>query len=248
MKRLIIVSAILFVTAGAAYAETGMMSGGMMGGQKGGKEQQGMMMQEGMMKDMMPMMQMCMPMMKQMMGQGMMMQDMMHMMKDMMKMQKKMMMGMSRSEKKEMTMEMGKMMEQMDSMMSDMRGMTMQGMMGGASSTATPSKEGQKGNTAGKTREAAEAGVTVKVTLEDRNEILKFKVALDTHTAELDKYKFAEIVVLRADGKEYRGSVKSEEGSGHHRSALIEFENPKTKEVSVVVKDVAGVKERAFNF
>lgn len=243
MKRLIIVSAILFVTAGAAYAEMGMM-----GEQKGGKEQQGMMMNEGMMKDMSPMMQMCMPMMKQMMEQGMMMQDMMRMMSDMMKMQKKMMGGMNQTEKKEMMMDMDKMMDRMGNMMSDMRGMMMQGMMGGPSSTATPSKEGQEGNTANKTQEAAEAGVTVKVTLEERNATLKFKVTLDTHTTELDKYKFAEIIVLRTDGKEYKGSVKSEEGSGHHRSAIVEFENPKTQEVSVVVKDVAGVKERAFNF
>ncbi len=37
-------------------------------------------------------------------------------------------------------------------------------------------------------------------------------------------------------------------GSGHHRAAAVEFENPKTKEFEVIIKDVAGVKERAFKF
>ncbi len=35
---------------------------------------------------------------------------------------------------------------------------------------------------------------------------------------------------------------------GHHRSAVIEFENPKTREVEIAVKDVAGIKERVFKF
>ncbi len=42
--------------------------------------------------------------------------------------------------------------------------------------------------------------------------------------------------------------VKSQEGSGHHRSAVVEFDNPKMKEVEIVIKDVAGVKERVFKF
>ncbi len=67
------------------------------------------------------------------------------------------------------------------------------------------------------------------------------KVALETHTVDLDKYKFEEIVALRA-------RVKSQEGSGHHRSAVVEFDNPKMKEVEIVIKDVAGVKERVFKF
>lgn len=56
------------------------------------------------------------------------------------------------------------------------------------------------------------------------------------------------LVNFIADGKEYKTSVKSEEGSGHHRSAIVEFDNPETKEVEVVIKDVAGIKERVFKF
>ncbi|MDH4231745.1 MAG: hypothetical protein OEW04_06915 [Nitrospirota bacterium] len=121
------------------------------------------------------------------------------------------------------------------------------GMMGGMAANEPPSKK-EPNSSAQKTQEKAETGVTVEVVLQGQNAALTFKVTLDTHSVELDKYKFAEIVVLRADGKEYKGSVKPKEGSGHHRSAVIEFENPKTKEIAIVVKDVAGVKERVFKF
>ena len=114
MRRVIgMVVTILALTASYGFADMG----GMMGEQKSEGKQQGMM-DGGMMKQMMPMMQMCMPMMQQMMGQGMMMQDMMRLMMDMMKMQKKMMKGMGPAEKKEIMMDMDKMMGGMDKMMS----------------------------------------------------------------------------------------------------------------------------------
>lgn len=192
------------------------------------------------------MMQMCMPMMKQMMGQGTMMQDMMQMMANMMKMQQKMMKGVKPAEKKAMMNELTGMMDRMEKMMSDMKGMMSQGMMGGTASAET--KKEEQTNRPQKTLEKTEAGVTVKVALESADGTVKFRIALETHSVELDKYKFDEIVALRADGKEYKGRVASQEGSGHHRSAVVEFDNPGTKEVEVVIKDVAGVKERVFQF
>ena len=83
------------------------------------------MMDEGMMKQSMPMMEMCMPMMKQMMGDGMMNQDMMQMMMDMMNMQEKMMKGMKPEEKKKMMKDLGQMKEKMQKMMSMPMGMMM---------------------------------------------------------------------------------------------------------------------------
>lgn len=74
------------------------------------------------------------------------------------------------------------------------------------------------------------------------------KVVLNTHTVAVDQYNFDEIMSLRAGGKEYKGRVKSQAGDRHHRSAVVEFDNPKTKEVEIVIKDVAGVKERVFTF
>lgn len=244
MKKAIVVLAMLFLSSVAAHAQTG---GGMTGEQKG-QAGQGMMMGEG---QQMQMMQMCMPMMKQMMGQGMMMQDMMQMMMDMMKMQQKMMEGMKPAEKKAMMKDLSQMMTNMNARMAEMKGMMsqgmmMQGMMGGAAS-AGPATEEQKGGQQ-QTQEKSDAGVTVKVTREGTDGAMTFKVALETHTVDLEKYKFDEIVVLRADGKEYKARVKSQEGSGHHRSAVVEFDNPKTKEVEIVIKDVAGVRERVFKF
>jgi hypothetical protein len=97
-------------------------------------------------------------------------------------------------------------------------------------------------------QEKSEAGVTAKVSQESRDGTIKFKIARETHTVALDTYKFDEIVILRAGGKEQSGRVVSQEGSGHHRSVVVEFDNPKTKEMEIVIKDVAGVKERVFKF
>lgn len=105
MKRLMIVSAMLFVFSIPAYAQMGMM-----GGQQGQKGQ-GVMMGEGQ------------QMMKQMMGDGMMKQEMMQMIMEMMNMQEKMMMGPKAAEKKQMMKDMAQMKEKMQKMMSMRMGM-----------------------------------------------------------------------------------------------------------------------------
>ncbi len=97
-------------------------------------------------------------------------------------------------------------------------------------------------------QERSEAGVTVTVTPESATGALRFKVALETHTVNLDEFRFAEGVALKASGKIYKARVISEEGSGHHRSAVVEFDDSGTTEVEVVIKDVAGVRERVFKF
>ncbi len=119
-------------------------------------------------------------------------------------------------------------------------------MMGGTAA-AEPKKEEQESGPQ-KIQEKSEAGVTAKVALESTDGVIKFKIALETHTVDLDKYKFDEIVSLRAGGKEYKGRVISREGSGHHRSMVVEFDNPGAKEGEVVIKGVAGVPERVFRF
>ncbi len=230
MKKALVILALVLLSSIAAQAQTG---GGMMGeGQQ------------------MPMMQMCMPMMKQMMGQGMMMQDMMQMMTDMMKLQQKIIEGVKPAEKKAMMKELSQMLTNMNARMAEMKGMMsqgmMQGMMGGDASAGTATEE-QKGGQQ-QTQEKSEAGVTAKVTQESGNGTIKFMITLETHSVALDTYKFDEIVVLRAGEKEFKGRIVSQEGSGHHRSAVVEFDNPKTKEVLIVIKGVAGVKERMFIF
>lgn len=78
-----------------------------------------------------------------------------------------------------------------------------------------------------------------------------FLVSLDTHSVNLDAYRFEEIVRLR-DGRGGELSpiaVEGAEGSGHHRSATVLFTwpEPKPATVELVVKDVAGVPERLFS-
>ena len=124
MKRfiLVVISCIFVValTGRYSFAQT---DSGMKGEQKGEMKQQGMKMDEGMMKQMM---EKCRPMMKQMMGDGMMKKEMMQMMMGMMNMQEKMMKGPKAAEKKQMMKDMAQMKEKMQKMMSmhmDMAGM-----------------------------------------------------------------------------------------------------------------------------
>jgi len=130
-------------------------------------------------------------------------------------------------------------MEDMDEHMQDHMG----GMMGTTEKKETP----------GLTEEAEAAGVTVKVTYKnpsDKNPA--FDVVLDTHTADLDQYRFEEVTVLRDDsGRVYNATLVSSPGTGHHREASLEFRDADisgAKFVEVAVKGVAGVYERVFKF
>jgi len=78
------------------------------------------------------------------------------------------------------------------------------------------------------------------------------KVGLDTHSVNLDGYKFEEIVLLRDDsGKTYSlEAVEKASGGGHHREAVLRFAKvaPEAKMIELVLKDVAGIKERTFHW
>src|SRR4030042_459717 len=106
---LVVISCIFVValTGRYSFAQT---DSGMTGEQKGEMEQQGMKMDEGMMKQMM---EKCQPMMKQMVGDGMMKKEMMQMMMEIMNMQEKMMKGPKAAEKKQMMKDMDGMKEKM---------------------------------------------------------------------------------------------------------------------------------------
>jgi len=96
-------------------------------------------------------------------------------------------------------------------------------------------------------------GVTVDVTfLKDRGDGPAFKVVLDTHSVNLDVYQFEQIMRLR-DGKGGELAptvVEGATGSGHHRQATVRFAwpEPRPKSLQLVVKGVAGVPERAFQW
>ena len=113
MKRfiLVLISCIFVValTGRYSFAQT---DSGMKGEQKGEMKEQGMKMDEGMMKQMM---EKCQPMMKQMMSDK---KEMMQIMMDMMNMQEKMIKGPKAAEKKQMMKDMEQMKEKMQKMMS----------------------------------------------------------------------------------------------------------------------------------
>lgn len=99
----------------------------------------------------------------------------------------------------------------------------------------------------------AGGGVTVDVSfLKERAEGATFQVVLDTHSANLDGYRFEEIVRLRdgRGGEQSPAAVESAKGSGHHREATVRFAwpDPKPGSVELVVKGVAGVPERVFRW
>lgn len=195
-----------------------MMSGGQQGMKSGG----GTMMMP--MRDMMPVMKM---------------------MKEMMLMQQTMMQGTGSMEQQKNMKKLSRMMAKVDAMITDMASKTQTETGQIAASENQKTKNNDKITPI--VQEKAEAGVTVKITLENQSP-WRFKTVLDTHSVALDKYDFREIVVLRINGTEYGAKVVSEEGSEHHRSAVLTFEAPQTRKVQIAVKNVAGIKERVFVF
>jgi hypothetical protein len=105
------------------------------------------------------------------------------------------------------------------------------------------------GVNAPRVQEKTEAGVRAGVARESTNGIVVFRVALDSETEKLDQYVFTDIVSLRAaGGREFIPRLRSQEGTGSHRSAILEFDNPGTKEYEIVIRNIAGVPERVFLF
>ena len=104
-----------------------------------------------------------------------------------------------------------------------------------------------------KTQTNSGGGVTVKVTLLDTKSSgdLRFEVALDTHSVNLDGYDLKTVSVLRdGSGNAYAPATVEYKGSGHHRQATLVFAKiaNSTKRVELVIKNVAGVKERVFRW
>jgi hypothetical protein len=101
------------------------------------------------------------------------------------------------------------------------------------------------------TRTDSGGGVTIKVTYLDSKggNDLRFQVVLDTHSVNLDGYDLKAITVLRDEtGKSYLPMEVENKGSGHHREATVIFPKVSSaaKRLELVIKDVAGNKERTF--
>jgi hypothetical protein len=87
------------------------------------------------------------------------------------------------------------------------------------------------------------------------NNSLNFKVAMNTHSVDLDQYDLGKLAVLRDDtGDEYRPLSWDSAPGGHHRKGTLTFPVPdslsqgKAEYVEIVIRDVAGIKERVLKW
>lgn len=102
-------------------------------------------------------------------------------------------------------------------------------------------------------QQVAGGGVSVNATLlKDPGEGTAIKLALETHSVNLDGYSFEAIATLRdGNGKTYPvEAVEKAGGGGHHREAILRFASvsAEAKTIELTVKNVAGVKERIFRW
>jgi hypothetical protein len=113
--------------------------------------------------------------------------------------------------------------------------------------------DGFGGETAGLTRTHSGGGVRVKVTYlnPQHTDGPRFKVALDTHSVNLDAYNLKSQSLLRdGTGKAYDATEAEDQGGGHHRTVTLYFPEiaAGTQRVELIIKDLAGIKERFFRW
>ncbi|NIS70318.1 MAG: hypothetical protein GTO12_15655 [Proteobacteria bacterium] len=84
---------------------------------------------------------------------------------------------------------------------------------------------------------------------------LSFNVSMNTHSVDLDQYDLGKLAILRDDaGNEYRPVSWDSAFGGHHRRGTLAFPVPdsldqqEAKYVEMVIRDVAGVKERVLRW
>lgn len=84
---------------------------------------------------------------------------------------------------------------------------------------------------------------------------LVFQVDMNTHSVDLDVYDLGKLATLRDDsGKEYKPSSWQSAAGGHHRGGTLAFtiadsvKQSTAKSIELVVRDVAGIKERNFKW
>lgn len=104
----------------------------------------------------------------------------------------------------------------------------------------------------GSTQTVSGGGVTVKVTyLAQSEHESRFSVAMDTHSVNLEGYDLKALSILRDDtGIVLQPTRIENKGSGHHREVILTFPRPslKRKWLELVIKDIAGEKERTFRW
>ena len=105
----------------------------------------------------------------------------------------------------------------------------------------------------GAVQSVAGGGVTAKVTFLNpkSSDEPRFQIVLDTHSVNLDAYDLKTVASLREDnGKISSPTAVENKGSGHHRESTVSFAkvSAEAKRLELMIKDVAGVKERVFRW
>jgi hypothetical protein len=85
-----------------------------------------------------------------------------------------------------------------------------------------------------------------------------FSIAMDTHSVDLDDIDLSVLAVLRVDGVEVTATSWDAPKGGHHREGMLMFPDTRadgtpligagTSTIDLVVRDVAGVPERVFQW
>lgn len=125
-----------------------------------------------------------------------------------------------------------------------------------ACGTSTATTTGVAG---GATQKSEGGSVTVATTWQGRDTGPVFRVALDTHAVDLDGYDLRQLATLRIDGvREIQPTGWDAPKGGHHREGTLAFPmtlpdggaviGPSTRLIELVIRDVAGLPERAFRW
>ena len=134
---------------------------------------------------------------------------------------------------------------------------------GGTTASPTPNNAGQATSASSTTNSKTESAfaaqtveggsVAVKVTplKMEPTAPLEFEIAMDTHSVDLADDMMKAVVLRDDSGMEFTPSAWEGPGAGgHHREGKIKFAplTMNTKSLTLVVKNVAGVPERAFRW
>ena len=107
-------------------------------------------------------------------------------------------------------------------------------------------------------RNNSEGAVTIAVTylnpLQPQQEgVLAFEVKLNTHSVDLDQYRFDQIAFLQVDAEPEQKSLGWFEpsGGGHHLSGVLKFNgsfSTSAERMTLVIRGVDGVAQRFFEW
>lgn len=96
-------------------------------------------------------------------------------------------------------------------------------------------------------RENSEAGIKITATyLSDITDATAFEIKVTAHTDYDDDFKNNSY--LRDSGGKIYQPISFEGETGHHASGTLRFPKIESKRFELVIKDVAGVKERVFKW